>query len=73
MLNKQEKAFYELALLYASDIGAEVDFPLLEYSVIITCIRHALMGVSMNFLSESVSELELAENITFNLEVDEKN
>lgn len=73
MLTPEENAFYELAVLYASDIGREVSYPLLEYAVITCCIRHALKGVSGAFLEESNEELSMAQNITFNLEPNGKN
>lgn len=65
----EEAAYYELALLYASDIGEEVDYPLLEYAVVTTAIRWAIKGVSASFLDQSVQELAMANNITFNNEL----
>lgn len=73
MNSRREKAFYELALLYAADLDEQADYPLLEYSVITTCVRHHLAGISRKFLHESVKELAQAKNIIFKFNPNEKN
>jgi len=63
----EEECYYELAILYASDIGAEIDYTLLEYAVVTAAIRHRLRGVNAQFIEDSIEDLCQAENITIHL------
>lgn len=59
----EEQAYYELAVLYASDIGEEVSYEVLEYAVLTACIRHFIRGVSASFLEETVDSLSMSNKI----------
>lgn len=66
-MTPEEECYYELALLYASDIGAEIDYTLLEYAVVTAAIRHWIKGVNAAFIEDSIEDLCQAENIKVNL------
>lgn len=56
-------AYQELKVLYASNLGEEVSYEVLEFAVISAAIRWRLKGVSSEFLETTIDEFSMADQL----------
>ena len=63
-ISNEQKAYFDLGCLYACGLDQD-NIRKLEIAALMTSIRYALQGVSLDFLETSIYELSMADKIEF--------